>query len=72
MDKSKPMQVRKKKNPKQSLKVHKAERETGNYSSGKKSWLHVIRCLKSLTQIAVAAEKASEMLGTIMKVLIAR
>lgn len=71
MDKRKLMQVRKK-NPQQSLKVHKAEHETGSYSTGKKSWFHVARCLKSLTQVAVAAEKASEMLGTIMKVLIAR
>lgn len=50
-----------------NLKVHKAGHETGSYSSGKKSWFHVVRSLKSSTQCAVATEKANEIVGTIMK-----
>lgn len=40
--------------------------------ASKKSQLQVDRRLKSLVQCAVAAEKANEIMGTIMKVLIMR
>lgn len=69
MDKPKLMQ-RRKKIPKPPLMVDRDEHQTGSYSSGKKSWLCVDMCLKSLTQCVVVAERANEILGTIMKVLV--
>lgn len=59
------MQLRNK-NPTPSLMAH----QTCIYSSSKKSWLCVGKCLKALAQCA--SEKAGEIVGTMKKMLIMR